>query len=145
MIKANIGASFPGTCEKAFNFYKSVFGGEFLDFLRIGDDPYTKANSPIEDHGKVAFVALKIGDVIFGAADAPADAISSLVEGNMLSISVQPDSKAEADRLFKGLAEGAKAVTEMVDYPWGYIGSVTDKFGINWGVWYIPPPPAKQP
>jgi PhnB protein len=143
MFKVNIGASFPGTCEQAFQFYKSVFGGEFLEFLRIGDDPYTKANSPKEEHGKVAFVDLQLGNVIFGAADAPADAVNSLVAGNMLSISVQPDSKAEADRIFKGLAEGAKVVTKMTDYPWGYIGSVTDKFGISWGVWYIPPPPGK--
>jgi PhnB protein len=139
MTTVSIGARFPGTCEQAFQFYKSVFGGEFLAFLRIGDDPYTKAHSPKEEHGKVAFVALQLGNVIFGADDAPADAINSLVEGNMLSISVQPDSKSEADRLFKKLAVGCRASTKMTDYPWGYIGSVTDKYGINWGVWYQPP------
>jgi uncharacterized glyoxalase superfamily protein PhnB len=52
MFKANIGARFPGTCEKAFNFCRSVFGGEFLDFIRIGDDPYTKANSPKRSTGR---------------------------------------------------------------------------------------------
>jgi PhnB protein len=139
MFKVDIGARFPGTCEQAFNFYKSVFGGEFLDFIRIGDDPYTKANSPIEEHGKVAFVALQLGNVIFGGDDALAGTASSLVAGNMLGVSVEPDTKAEADRLFKDLAAGSKASTEMVDYPWGYIGTVTDKYGINWTVWYQPP------
>jgi PhnB protein len=140
MFKVNVGASFPGTCEKAFNFYKSVFGGEFLDFVRIGDDPYTKANSPKEEHGKVAFVALHLGDVIFGGADAPENSAGQLTPGNMLGISVQPDTKAEADRLFKALAAGGKVTAEMVDYPWGYIGSIADDYGINWTVWYIPPP-----
>jgi PhnB protein len=139
MFKVNIGSSFPGTCEQAFNFYKSVFGGEFLDFIRIGDDPYTKANSPKEEHGKVAFVALQLGDVIFGGADAPSGAMSQLTPGNMLSISVQPDSRKEADRIFQGLAAEGKVTTEMTDYPWGYIGSIADNYGINWGVWYIPP------
>jgi PhnB protein len=139
MFKVNIGASFPGTCEKAFNFYKSVFGGEFLDFLRIGDDPYTKANSPKEEHGKVAFVALQLGNVIFGGADGPEDIAGQMTPGNMLGISVQPDTKKEADRLFKALAAGGKVTAEMADYPWGYIGSIADNYGINWTVWHIPP------
>jgi PhnB protein len=45
MITTGIGLRFPGTCEMAFNFYKSVFGGEFLGFVRIGDDPYTSVLS----------------------------------------------------------------------------------------------------
>jgi PhnB protein len=139
MFKVNIGASFPGTCEQAFNFYRSVFGGEFLDFIRIGDDPYTKANSPKEDHGKVAFVALHLGDVTFGGADAPSGDMSQLTPGNMLGISVQPDSKKEADSLFKALSTGGKVTSEMTDYPWGYIGTIADDYGINWTVWYIPP------
>ena len=57
----------------------------------------------------------------------------------MMSIGLIPDSKKEADRIFKGLAAGARAITEMADYPWGYIGSVLDQYGVNWGVWYQPP------
>jgi PhnB protein len=143
MFKVNIGARFPGTCEQAFRFYMSVFGGEFLEFLRIGDDPYTKAHSPKEEHGKMAFVSLQLGNVIFGGDDAPENIAGQLTPGNMLGISVEPDTKKEADRLFKALAAGGKATMEMTDYPWGYIGSVTDKFGINWTVWYMPPRPEK--
>ncbi len=144
MLRVDIGARFPGTCEEAFNFYKSVFGGEFLDFIRIGDDPFTKANSPEEEHGKVAFVALQLGNVIFGADDAPEAQMKQMTPGNMLSISVEPDSKKEADRIFKGLSAKGKVTAPMTDYPWGYIGSVLDNFGVNWGVWYKPPPPAKK-
>jgi PhnB protein len=141
MIRTDIGIRFPGTCEKAFNFYQSVFGGEFLAFIRIGDDPYTKANSPKKEHGKVAFVALQLGNVILGGDDAPEDQMKQLVPGNMLGIGVEPDSKKEADRLFKGLSAGGKVTAEMTDYPWGYIGSIQDKFGVAWTVWYKPPPP----
>jgi PhnB protein len=139
MPKINIGLRFPGTCEEAFKFYRSVFLSEYLDFIRIGDDPYTKANSPEEDHGKMAYVALQIGNVIIGGDDAPGSAKMQPVPGNILSVSIEPDSKIEADRLFKGLSLGGKVSMEMTDYPWGYIGSVTDRFGVNWGVWYIPP------
>ena len=139
MLKTGIGLRFPGTCEKAFNFYKSVFGGEFIDFIKIGDDPYTRENSPKEEHGKVAYVALQLGNVIIGGDDAPEADIKQLSSGNMLSIGVIPDSKKEADRIFKGLSAGARAITEMADYPWGYIGSVLDQYGVNWGVWYQPP------
>jgi PhnB protein len=143
MLTTGIGLRFPGTCEEAFNFYKSVFGGEFLDFIKIGDDPYTRENSPKEEHDKVAYVALQLGNVIIGGDDAPDSDIKQLSSGNMLSIGVLPDSKKEADRIFKELAVGSKAVTEMVDYPWGYIGSVQDKYEVNWNIWYKPPPPEK--
>ena len=144
MFKTSIGMSFPGTCEKAFNFYKSVFGGEFMGFAKIGDDAYTKEHSPKEEHGKVAFVALQVGDMIIGAADAPESDIKQLTTGNTLSIALMPDSKKEADELFKKLSAGGKVTAEMTDYPWGYIGSLTDKFGVGWGVWYQPPPPPKE-
>ena len=143
MLKTGIGLRFPGTCEKAFNFYKSVFGGEFLEFIRIGDNPYTRENSPKEEHGKVAYVSLQLGNVIIGGDDAPEVQMKEMVPGNMLGISVEPDSKKEADKLFKALAAGGKAITEMTDYPWGYIGNILDKYGVNWGVWYKPPQPEK--
>lgn len=139
MFKTSIGMRFPGTCEKAFNFYKSVFGGEFIDFIKIGDDPYTRENFPKEEHGKVAYVALQVGDMIIGADDAPDSAMKQLTSGNMLSIGLLPDSKKEADELFKKLAAQGKVITAMTDYPWGYIGSITDNFGISWGIWYKPP------
>jgi PhnB protein len=143
MITTGIGLRFPGTCEMAFNFYKSVFGGEFLGFVRIGDDPYTRENSPKEDHGKVAYVALQLGNVIIGGDDVPDSDLKQLSSGNMLSIGVLPDSREEADRIFKGLSAESKTITEMVDYPWGYIGGVQDKYGVNWNVWFKPPPSEK--
>jgi PhnB protein len=144
MLKTGIGIRFPGTCEKAFNFYKSVFGGEFIDFIKIGDDPYTRENSPKEEHGKVAYVALQVGNMIIGADDAPDSAIKQLTSGNMLSIGLVPDSKKEADRLFKALSASGNITSAPTEYPWGYLGGLIDKFGISWGVWYRPPP-AKQP
>ncbi len=139
MLTTGIGLRFPGTCEKAFNFYKSVFGGEFIDFIKIGDDPYTKENSPKEEHGKMAYAALQLGNVIIGGDDAPDSDMKQLSSGNMLSIGVMPDSKNEVDRIFNALAEGGKVTTKPTEYPWGYLGGLTDKFGVTWGVWYRPP------
>lgn len=142
-MKCGIGISFPGTCEKAFNFYKSVFGGEFIGFTKIGEDPYTRENSPKEEHGKVAYVALQVGDMLIGGDDAPDSAITQLTPGSMLSIGLLPDSKGEVDRIFQALSVDGSDIEKPTEYPWGYLGSLTDKFGIRWGVWFIPPPQEK--
>ena len=139
MLTTGIGLRFPGTCEEAFNFYKSVFNVEFINLTKIGDDPYTRENSPKEEHGKVAYVALQVGNVIIGGDDAPEADMKQLTAGNMVSIGVLPDSKDEVDRIFNALAVGGKVTTKPTEYPWGYLGSLTDKFGIGWGVWYVPP------
>jgi PhnB protein len=59
------------------------------------------------------------------------------VEGNNFSISVHPDSKPEADRIFTELTEGGTVTMPIADQFWGdYFGGVTDRFGINWMVNY---------
>jgi len=39
MTKLNPYLNFPGTCEEAFNYYKSIFGGEFTFIGRFKDMP----------------------------------------------------------------------------------------------------------
>ena len=31
--------AFNGTCEAALNFYKDIFNGEIVEFMRFGDSP----------------------------------------------------------------------------------------------------------
>ncbi len=133
MLKTGIELSFPGTWEKAFNFYKSIFGVEFIGFIKIGDDPYTRENSYKEEHGKATCVALQLGNVIIVGDEAPGADIKQVSSGNMMSIGIVPDSKEKANRIFNGLAEGARAIKKMADYPLGYIGSVLDQYVVNWG------------
>lgn len=79
-------------------------------------------------------VALPIlgGHVLMGT-DAPETMGFRLVRGNNVYISLEIDTRAEADRLFGGLSAGGEVETPMQDMFWGaYFGSFTDRFGIRW-------------
>jgi|SRR5690554_771514 len=130
--------NFTGNTEEAFNFYKSVFGGEFAGGIyRFKDAPESEKLSE-NDRNKVMHIALPIGngDMIMGT-----DALESMgfkvTPGNNFYISINVDSREEADRLFKGLSEGGKVEMEMQETFWGaYYGSFHDKFGIGWMINY---------
>jgi len=50
---------------------------------------------------------------------------------------VHPDSKEEADRIFRALSAGGSVEMQIADQPWGdYRGSFKDKFGVLWMVDY---------
>ena len=87
---------------------------------------------------QIMHIALPIAPgYILMATDAPAEMGFSLKEGNNYYITINPDSREEADRLFKGLSAGGKIEMELQDTFWGaYYGSLSDKFGIQWMVNY---------
>lgn len=130
--------SFQGNTEEAFNFYQSVFGGEFVGGItRFGDSP--EADNISEDEkDKVMHIALSIGNGnMLMATDALESMGQKVKPGNNFYISIQADSKDEADRLFNGLSDGGKIELEMHDTFWdAYFGMFTDKFGIKWMVNY---------
>ena len=133
MATINPYLNFLGNTEDAFNFYKSVFGGEFVDFTRFKDIP-DGDKMPAEDQEKIMHVALPIGagNMLMGT-DALESMGHSLIFGNNLSISISTDSKEEADRLFNGLSEGGKVEMPLEDAFWGaYFGMFADKFGVKW-------------
>jgi len=134
--------NFPRKTEEVFNFYKSVFGGEFVDgkINRFGEMPPQKDAPPIRDEDKnlVMHVALPIlgGHMLMGT-DAPESMGFKVVSGNNVYISLHPDSRAEADRLFSALSNGGVVEMPLQDMFWGdYYGSFTDKYGIRWMVIY---------
>jgi PhnB protein len=134
MARTNTYLNFPGTTEEAFNFYKSVFGGEFSGggVARLGDFPNPQLAE--EDKNLIMHIELPIlgGHVIMGT-DAPESMGFNLVQGNNIHISLEPDSKEETTRLFNGLSAGGKVVTELQDMFWGaFYGTCIDKFGIQW-------------
>lgn len=56
-----------------------------------------------------------------------------LSQGNNNYISITPDSRDEADRLFNGLSAAGKVEMPMEDMFWGdYFGSFVDQFGVCW-------------
>lgn len=139
MANINPYLNFNGNTEEAFNFYKSVFGGEFATVMRFGDTPGCDEMPIAEaDKEKIMHIALPIGngDVLM-ATDALESMGQKLTEGNNFSISISVDSKEEADKLFNGLSEGGKVEMPLADAFWGaYFGMFQDKFGIRWMVNY---------
>ncbi|MEO5790230.1 MAG: VOC family protein [Gelidibacter sp.] len=136
MTTINTYLNFNGNCEEAFNFYKSVFGGEFTYIGRFGDMPAGDNHTVAEaDRNKIMHVSLPIGSTILMGSDTGGDCGPAFVQGNNFSISINPKSKEEADKLFKGLSAGGQVTMPMADTFWGaYFGMFTDKFGVNWMV-----------
>jgi PhnB protein len=138
MATLNPYLNFQGNAEEAFNFYKSVFGGEFATVMRFRDTPEAgKINNA--DLDKMMHIALPIGKhSVLMATDALESMGQKLVEGNNHHISISTESMEEAEHLFKGLSQDAKYI--MVPFEkmfWGeYFGMFTDKFGTQWMVSY---------
>lgn len=139
MPKINPYLNFKGNTEEAFNFYKSVFGGEFATVMRWKDMPGAE-NTPADASEKIMHIALPIGDEILMASDTVEGFGPPLTEGNNFNICVSPDSKEEADRLFKALSPGGEVIMPMADAFWGdYFGMVKDRFGVHWMIDYGQP------
>lgn len=133
--------NFPGNTEEAFNFYKKVFGGDFMGgIFRFKDTPDAEKLSK-SDQEKVMHVALPMGkDNMLMATDALESMGFKVTFGNNFYISIHADSREEADKLFNGLSEGGKVEMPMADQFWGdYFGSLADKFGVRWMVIYSAP------
>jgi PhnB protein len=135
MATINPYLNFNGNAEEAFNFYKTVFGGEFTTFQRMKDTPGSDKLSAHE-RDRVMHVALPIGkDTILMASDIIESMGHNLQVGNNFSVSLSAESKSEADEIFKGLSSGGQVTMPLEKAFWGsYFGMVTDKFGIQWMV-----------
>jgi PhnB protein len=130
---------FNGNAEEAFNFYKSVFGGEFAMVKRFCEMSSPGFPVAAKDANKVAHIALPIGKNILMANDVP-EVLGVVAENeNRSKISISAESRAEADRIFNGLSRGGSIEMPMADSPWGsYFGMFRDKFGIEWMVDFDP-------
>ncbi|MGI8952698.1 MAG: VOC family protein [Chitinophagaceae bacterium] len=137
MATINPYLNFPGNSEEAFNFYKSVFGGEFAMIQRFKDTPEAGQVSET-DKEKIMHIALPIGKGnVLMATDAIGPHESSLIAGNNFYLSVSAESKEEADKIFNGLSAGGKVTVPLQKMFWGaYFGQFKDKFGIWWMVNY---------
>lgn len=137
MAKVSTYLNFPGNTEEAFNFYKSVFGTEFRgEISRMGEIPPQEGHPPIAEEykNKIMNIALPIlgGHILMGTDAVPGMGFE-LKMGNNIYITLEPDTRAEADRLFNALSEGGQAEMPMQEMFWGdYYGSCTDKFGVGW-------------
>lgn len=138
MATINPWINFNGNAEEAFNFYKSVFGGEFERVVRFKDLMSAEFPVPEQEQEKLMLITLPIGNgSVLKANDVP-EVLGKVSENeNRSKISVNADSKEEADRLFEGLSVGGQVEGPMGDGPWGsYAGMFRDKYGIEWIIEY---------
>ncbi len=139
MARVSTYLNFPDTTEEAFGFYQSVFGGEFEGGIhRFGEVPSQEGMPGLAESDKnlIMHIALPIlgGHVLMGT-DAPASMGFTVVPGNNVHISLEPDTRAEAKRLFDALSTDGNVDMPIADMFWGaYYGACTDKYGVHWMV-----------
>lgn len=130
--------TFPGNCEEAFNFYKSVFGGDFQYIGRFNEMPPMEGQPlmPDSEGNKIMHVSLPISkETVLMGSDSSEAFGHATVMGNNFSISINAGSTKDADRLFNGLAASGTVTMPLAKTFWGaYFGMLVDKFGIQWMV-----------
>jgi len=135
MATINPYINFNGNAEEAFNFYKSVFGGEFASIVRFKDLASDEFPVPENEANKIMRIVLPIGGNNLIANDVP-EAMGPVSENeNRSKIAISAESKEEADKIFSGLSEGGTIEMPMAESPWGtYFAMFRDKYGIEWTV-----------
>jgi len=127
--------NFDGDCEEAMRFYAAALGGELPEIHRFSNMP-SEQPMPPEVGNRVMHVTMNLpgGAVIMASDTFPG---SDRVVGTNAAISIHPDSRDEADRIFAALSEGAEVTMPLADQFWGdYFGSLTDKYGVPWMINY---------
>jgi PhnB protein len=139
MALINPHINFNGNAEEAFNFYRSVFGGEFAKIIRFKDMASPEFPVAEKEANKIMHIALPIGKNLLMANDVP-EILGRVNENeNRSKISVSVSSREEADRLFRGLSAGGTVEMPIGDSPWGsYFAMFRDKYGIEWMVDFDP-------
>ena len=124
---------FNDNCREAFEFYRSVFGGEFAIITTFADGPVDMPPLPENEKDRIMHVSLPIGSATLMGSDTCTPFGPPPVAGNNFSISISADTREETDRAFALLAEGGNVAMPPQDMFWGaYFGMCTDKFGVNW-------------
>ncbi len=137
MTTINTYLTFNGNCEEAFNFYRSVFGGEFAHvgkFKDMPEDPKFQISESEKEN--IMHISLPISkETILMGSDTVGHSVANFNQGNNFSISIKTDSKIDADRLFNDLSQDGRITMALNKTFWGsYFGMLTDKFGIQWMV-----------
>ena len=135
MALINPHINFNGNAQEAFNFYKSVFGGEFSKIMRFKELSSPEFPVSENDANKIIHIALPIGKNVLIANDIPEFMGRVNENENRSKIAISAESREEADKLFHGLSAGGSVEMPMADSPWGsYFAMFRDKYGIEWTV-----------
>ena len=138
MATINVYLTFNGNCKAAFDFYQSVFGGTFTSVSTFGEMPPQEGAPPVYENEKnnIMHISLPISkETVLMGCDTGGEWAKNFNAGNNFSLSVNTESKEEADQLFNKLSTGGRVSMPMNQTFWGsYFGMFTDKFGISWMV-----------
>ena len=136
MKAINITIIFNGKTEAALNFYKSIFGGDFINFQRMKEMPGAPPMSA-EEGEKILHAALPVGNSVLMAMDMP-QGRGMVNKGNNFMATLDTSSEEETTRVFNRLSEGGVVTMPLGHQFWGaFFGMVTDKFGIQWMLSYM--------
>lgn len=136
MKAINITIIFNGKTEAALNFYKSIFGGDFINFQRMKEMPGAPPMSA-EEGEKILHAALPVGNSVLMAMDMP-QGRGTVNEGNNFMVTLDTSSEEETTRVFSRLSEGGVVTMPLGHQFWGaFFGMVTDQFGIQWMLSYM--------
>ncbi len=139
MATINPYINFNGNAEEAFEFYRSVFGGEFTNVIRFKEMSSPEFPIPEHEANKLMRIALPIGSNLLIANDVPESMGKVNERENRSKITVSTDSREEADKIFNGLSAGGEVEMPISDSPWGtYFAMFRDKYGIEWTVEFDP-------
>ncbi|MFN8430263.1 MAG: VOC family protein [Spirosomataceae bacterium] len=139
MALINPHINFNGNAEEAFNFYKSVFGGEFSKITRFKDIASEDFPVPAHEAEKIMHIALPIGPTFLMGNDVPEIMGKTNENENRSKISISAESKEEAERLYNGLSAGGQIEMPLEESPWGSsFAMFRDKYGIEWMVEFEP-------
>ena len=138
-MSLNVYLHFNGNCREVFEFYRSVFGGDFALCSTLRDMP-DQTGIAEEEKDNVLHVSYDIGGTTLMGSDVPSSFGPPVEQGNNFSISYQTESRKQTEELFNKISEGGKVTMPLADMFWGdYFGSCTDKYGINWMLNYEDP------
>jgi len=139
MATINPYINFNGNAEEAFNLYKAVFGGEFASVVRFKDLESSEFPVSEDEANKIMRIVLPIGGNTLIANDVPESMGPVNEHENRSKISVDAESREEADKIFTGLSVGGDVEMPLSESPWGtYFAMFRDKYGIEWTVEFDP-------
>ncbi len=122
--------NFDGNCREVFEFYQSVFGGEFTAVQTFADGP-ADLDVPEDAKTRIMHMSLPLGDnMLMGSDTMPG---TPLVAGNNFSIAITAASREQCDRQFAALSDGGEVMMDLQETFWGdYFGNCRDRYGISW-------------
>jgi len=127
MARLNPYLTFKGNCKEAMNFYKEILGGE-LSIMLAGDSPVA-SQMPAAFHQQVLHSQIKTDNFEIMATDMVP---GGFTEGNTVHLCLVCKTEDELRALFDKLSAGGKVNQPLNEMFFGWIGTLTDKFGKHW-------------